>query len=100
MFWKAYLIWAGCLGVALPCVATGAVPSVTLVENGAPRCAIVISATPTQSARDAAKELAHIIKLKSDANVPVFEENKLPESDRPEVLVLIGDSQRSQSLGF
>lgn len=73
----------------------------TLVAAGEARCTILISDTPSQSAKDAAAELAAVIGRASGAKVNIFMEGFVARQPLPadHAVVLVGDGQIARRLG-
>lgn len=69
---------------------------VALVKNGKPTAAIVVSTTPTPSARLAAHELQHHVELITGVILPILPADKTFDGLR----ILVGESAATRDLGL
>ena len=82
------------LGLLAGGAGTCAGAAVTLVEQGKPRAAIVLDAErPTRAAQFAAFELQHVIRLITDAELPIV---RGPDGVAG-AAILVGDSQAARA---
>ncbi|NUN92188.1 MAG: DUF4838 domain-containing protein [Verrucomicrobiae bacterium] len=95
--------------VALLALAAGVSPALsalTLVENGAPRCAIVVAvstnANAAYSSKLAGEELAHVLRVMSGASVPIVPEAQLARCALPSntTLVYVGPTEAARQRGL
>ncbi len=72
--------------------------AVVLISNGEPTSTIVIADRPTEAAREGAADLRMWLRKSSGATIEIISESEVPEATE-EVLILVGDSERTRALG-
>lgn len=74
--------------------------AVDLVVEGKPASTIVIADEPTSSASRGAADLQMWLRKSSGATIEIKAESELSAADSGAALILVGDSERSNALGF
>jgi hypothetical protein len=86
---------AGLAGIAIMTTThAAAAPELTLVENGQPRCVIILSASASLSEKRGARELQAHLRRISGAEVPIRDDR----GALPERAILVGRSRHTDAL--